>query len=261
MSIQPDDLSEPFVLEGTLNELHTEVGRQNLLGTVFKHYKGQGAITGVATATSDLFGMAANSAMLAMYDGENTESFVCLIDDQVVCGTFGGASKLREGGRVKAVVSRQNDVLVAHAILSDEQGYLWIKHPYGVQAERMANFKLGAVVAVITTVGTTIFDLISGPLEGFSHIEFTLMMAAATTALCLGMALWANSDMKTLAGPSTEMFRMLGFSDPRKVNLNSYSYNLVRGDERRAARERQHQYENVYCYKKAIEDGKIRMAE
>jgi hypothetical protein len=259
--IETADDSALFVLEGTVSELHTEISHDNLLRKVLSHYKEQSVVTGVGAAVGDLFGQAANAAMLAMYDGEYTESFVCLIDGQVVCGTFGGASKLREGGRIKAIVSRKGDVLVAHAMLSEEQGYAWVKHPYGSWAERAANLKLALFVWLSSTVFVTgtVFLIDSSAITDEAPL-FWLGIVLLWGAICLGMALWANSDMKALAGPSTEIFRLLGFDKPERVNLNSHQYSIVCRDVRLDARERQHQYDNVYCYKKAIEDGKVKMA-
>ena len=57
MNVQPAT-SEPFVLEGTLTEVHSEVGRQNLLSKVLKHYKGQSVDAGVAAVVCNLLSQA-----------------------------------------------------------------------------------------------------------------------------------------------------------------------------------------------------------
>lgn len=259
MEHEPSD-SRPFVLEGTLTELHTELSSENLLRQVDKHYRKRSVVTGLGTSVGDLFGQAADSAMLAMYDGEYTENFICLIDDQVVCGTFGGASKLSEGARVKALVSRRGNILVAHALLSEANGLLWIKHPWGLQAERVANLKLGLGLAIFATFCMTAVDLISGPIAGFSHLEVAVMAALGSSIICLMVGFRSNSDMNALAGPATEMFRMLGFADPEKINLNKYRYGIVRNHELVQLPEMEHTYHDVYFYKNAIEDGKLKFA-
>jgi len=92
----------PFLLEGKLTNLQWERGSQNLLEKVSKHYKRNAVVTGAGAAVGDLFGQVANSAMLAMYDGEDTQNFMCLIDDQVACGQFGGAEQLPVGSRIES---------------------------------------------------------------------------------------------------------------------------------------------------------------
>lgn len=99
----PDE-GEMFVIEGLISELQVAPGKENLLQQLDKHYKGQAALTGAGAIAGGMYGQAANAAMLSMYDGEDTENFLCLIDGQVMCGTFGGASKLPEGSKVRAVV-------------------------------------------------------------------------------------------------------------------------------------------------------------
>lgn len=74
------------------------------------------------------------------------------------------------------------------------------------------------------------------------------------------MALWGSSTMNALADPATEVFRKLGFAEPEKVNLNMYRYGIIHSDELMHANETRENHFNVHCYKKAIEDGKLKMA-
>ncbi|RSZ57645.1 hypothetical protein HF313_27480 [Massilia atriviolacea] len=46
--------------------------------------------------------------------------------------------------------------------------------------------------------------------------------ALASGLLCFGMAWWNSATMNALAYPATEVFRLLGFAEPDKVNLNRY---------------------------------------
>jgi hypothetical protein len=108
-----------FVLEGVVRELHVVDGRENLLQQINKHYRGESALTGTAAVAGDLFGQAANAAMLAIYDGENTQNFVCLVDGQVVCGQFAGAQLLKEGHRVRIAGERSGDVVGEGDVLGD----------------------------------------------------------------------------------------------------------------------------------------------
>lgn len=255
---------EPFLIEGKLTELHVELGKDNLLAKIDKHYRSKSVATGAAAAVGDLFGQASNAAMLAMYDGEDTQNFACLIDGQVMCGQFGGAEMLKEGSSIKAVVSRKGDVLYAHAVMSPSEGLVWVTHPWGSEAEAIANWKLAlwcfcfamfCISLCIVFLGTGSW----GMLETFGWA------IVATAGLCFGMAIWANFDMQGLAGPSTDMFGLLGFANPERVNLNNYGIKVVSIREHLRDRTEsepiqdlaEYQYRNVYCYQKAIDDGKL----
>ena len=247
----------PFVVEGVISELHVSYGKQNLLQQLDKHYKGKSALTGLGAIAGDMYGQVANSAMLAMYDGEDTENFICLIDDQVLCGTFGGASKLPVGQKVKAVVLKQGDVLKAQGIISESMGLVWLSYPLGWKAERAANFKLAWWLFVWGIVGTLLF---SGIMLGYgtnNYWEAFKISFFGGGAILLVLAFWNSSTMNALADPATEVFRMLGFAEPEKVNLNSYRYGIVHFGK---LNERQAQHLSIHCYKKAVEDGKVKMA-
>jgi hypothetical protein len=99
--------SETFVIEGVITELQVAQGRENLLAQIAPRYQTSSAVTGLAEVLGDFHGQIAAAASVAMYDGEDTENFACLINQQVMCGTFGGASKLPVGKKVKAVVSKR----------------------------------------------------------------------------------------------------------------------------------------------------------
>ena len=255
---------EPFLIEGTLTELHVELGKENLLAKIDKHYRAKSFATGSAAAIGDLFGQVSNAAMLAMYDGEDTQNFVCLINGEVMCGQFGGAELLKEGGSIKAVVSRKERVLSAHAIMSPTHGLLWITHPWGLKAEAAANTRLALWFCFL---GGIFFGLVAVLFDGFSVAALRNfgLVVGALVLLSIIMAVWANSDMKGLAGPSTDMFRLLGFDKPEHVNLNNYGFRTVAIREHLRDRTEteptqdlaEYQHRNVYCYQKAIDDGKL----
>ena len=150
-----DQEEELFLVEGVLSNLQYEQGTANLLAKVDKHYKRNAVVTGVAAAVGDLYGQAANAAALAMYDGEETQNFICLIGDQVACGQFAGAESLPEGETVKAAVSRKGDVLYVHAVMDEKKELVWIQHPWGTTAEVWVNIKLGigAYLATLVMMG------------------------------------------------------------------------------------------------------------
>lgn len=255
----PPNNNELIVVEGIVHELQVALGKQNLLLQLDNHYKGKSAISGAGAIAGNMYGQVANAAMLAMYDGEDTENFLCQIDGHVMCGTFGGASKLPEGHRVKAIVQKQGDVLIAKGILSESTGLVWLNHAWGWKAERAVNFKIAWWCFGFAMLGITLSIIFLGVNPADSKLETWLWGGMSAMVLCFGMAFWNSSTMNSLADPATEVFRMLGFAEPEKVNLNSYRYGIVHGHDLLHTDEINANHINVYCYKKAIEDGKLKM--
>lgn len=256
----------PFLIEGKLTNLHWEIGSENLLAMVNKHYKGSAAITGAGAAVGEMFGQVANAAMMAMYDGDDTQNFMCLIDDKVACGQFGGAEYLQDGGQIKAVVSQQNGVLYVHAAMDQARGIVWINHPWGTRAEMWANFKLGFYLFLFAIVSLSIMTYFIGPGFG-TNTETILIYTVITAGICLFVALWSIKDLKAIAGPSTEYFRLLGFADPESVNLNFPYHSALRREYERKGEKipdswfymSECQYRNVYSVKEAIAAGKAKL--
>ncbi len=179
----------PFLVEGKLTNLHWERGSANLLAKVSAHYKRNAIVTGAGVVVGDMFGQVANAAMLAMYDGEDTQNFMCLIDDQVACGQFGGAEQLPEGGRIKAAVSRKDGVLYVHAAMDEERGLVWINHPWGTRAEMWANFKLGWYLFMFGCLFLSVMTYFIGPGFG-TYAETIAVYVAITAGLCMLVVLW-----------------------------------------------------------------------
>lgn len=256
-----------FLTEGKLTNLHWELGSENLLAKVNKHYKGNAAITGAGAAVGEMFGQVANAAMLAMYDGEDTQNFMCLIDDQPACGQFGGAEHLPDGSRVKAVVSRHDGVLYVHAAMDTERLLVWINYPLGTRAEMWVNIKLGGYLFLFAMVLVLVMTYFIGPAFG-TYTETILTYAGLGIGLMAVMTLWSFKDLKAIAGPSTEYFRLLGLADPAGVNLNNHIYfyeNLrecrARGEQPPASwyNSSPYQYRNIYSLSAAIKAGKAKL--
>jgi hypothetical protein len=259
--IMHQDISDTFVIEGILTDLQVALDRENLLAQVAPRYQAGSAVTGLGAALAGFHGQVAAAASVALYDGEDTENFACLIDGQVMCGTFGGASKLPVGTRVKAVVSRHGDVLVARGILSEDTGLVWVSHAWGSAAERMANFKIAWWCFCFTMVCMAACTFVLGVNTRMSQLETMLWGALAAGVLCFGVALSTGGTMGALADPATDVFRKLGFVDPERVNLNSYQYGIVHIHELVHSPDMRANYANIHCYKKAIADGKLKLAQ
>lgn len=270
MSTAEDDDTMELV-EGVLSEINVELGRENLLEKIDARYRSKSAVAGVGAAVSDMFGQAVAAASVAMYDGEDTQNFMCLIDGQVMCGQFGGAEWLKEGNRVRAAVSRRDNVLVTRAILDEAQGFVWVGHPWGARAEMNANWSLAWWCYLFGLAAWASAYMFLGGRGTFW--ETMWFGAVCGFVVCFGMALWANRDMQALAAPSTETFRLLGFDKPENVNLNEYQIKIVASRRFLKAVKTDHaakppaamdlsayQSRNVYDYKQAIADGKLALS-
>ncbi|RSZ57644.1 hypothetical protein HF313_27475 [Massilia atriviolacea] len=255
-----DNTSDIFLVEGILTELHVASGKENLLAQVDRHYRANSVITGMGAVVGDMFGQASAAASVALYDGEETEHFLCLIGDTVVGGTFAGASKLPVGKHVKAAVRQKETLASAEGILSESDGLVWLRHAWGAAAESIANFKIAAWCFGFSMVCVSAYILFIGGNPQESKLESILWIALPTAAICFGIAFWNSVTMNVLADPATGAFRVLGFADPEKVNLNSYQYGIVHGRALLHSDETRANHGNIHCYKKALEDGKVRMA-
>ena len=265
-TLSDDSEPELFLVVGRLSEIHVERDRENLLLKIDKHYQGRSIVTGAGAVVGDMFGQAASAASLAMYDGEDTQNFACLIDDKVMCGHFGGAEWLIEDHVVKAVVSKQDDVLFAHAIMDEKAGTVWVSHAWGSKAESMANWKIAWWAFAFGMFGVVIATFFSGT-GTWTKFETLLYAATGLGVMCFGMALWNSHTMQGLAEPSTQMFRLLGFAKPESVNLNGYQLSLLNENSFKALGKTrneindlcEYQMKNVFYYKQAIEEGKLSM--
>lgn len=251
--------NEYIVLEGVVREIQVAQGTQNLLEKINRHYREQNTLLSIAATAFELYGQAANAATVAMYSGEDTENFLCLLDNQVMCGTFAGASKLSEGEKVKVIATRHDDILVARAILSEHRGYLWINgEPVGHSAMRRSNIKWAFYAGVVWCGGGG--AVIAGMLLGFgSDRFFELMTIVSVAILCIAfpVMLWPVGDGGKI---NTRLFGLLGFQNPGRVNLNKYRYSILHIHECVKNSELSASNADVYCYKNAIEDGKLHIA-
>lgn len=245
------------VIEGMLSELQVAPSVENLLERIDKNYREKSLLTGLAAVAGDLYGQASSSAMLAMYEGEYTENFLCLLNGKVLCGSFGGASKLPTDKKVKVLVDEiQQDVWVAKAILCEELGWLWIHEPIAHVAMHKSNFKWGFWLGVFAFMSFFLIDYFLGGenSKNFSDLLYFIIFVSFALPLCVTM--WPVGDG---GKETTEEFRLLGFSRPERINLNNYRYGIVHIHELVHSDESEMSHRNIYCYKKAMDEGKISM--
>ena len=250
-----------FVVDGVLSELTVELGTTNLMAKVDLRYRRKAALTGAAASVADLFGSAASSAALAMYDGEDTQNFIGLLNGQVICGQFGGAERLTEGRVVRAVVERFENVLVAKAILDPTAGLLWIRWACGTQAEAAANWRMTYWIMGFGVLLAAVLAL----REGFA---FFLLSSCAWIALIAPFGF--SNALVSLSDPSTHSFDLLGFKDPGRVDLGSHTLSLTTFKALRQAEKvkpdlpmpkflllGEHQTRDIYDVSQALADGKV----
>ena len=264
-----NDEIDIFLVEGVLSELRITSGVENFLAEIDLRYKALAEISGVGAALSELPGQAASAASIGMYGGEDSQLFVGLIGRRVVCGGFGGAEWLRNGHHVKMVVEQKGEILLARGIVDASTGLLWIGYSKGTGAELKSNARSAGGAYVFTLVLFNIAYILSAT-KRMSYLELMLYAAAGGALLLIGMTLWVCRDLSGLTGPTTAVYRLLGFAQPEDVDLSAYRVslgadndyldehgfrapdNMVDGLE---------QVRNVYLYKRAIADGRLRQVD
>ncbi len=246
-----------FLISGVLTELHVEQGRDRLVASIEARLKAN-AITGTLATAAEIFGQAA-SAVALTYDNEETQNFACLIKEHVVFGQFAGAEKLEVGTSVKAVVSKRGDVLYAHALMSEKGPTIWTHFTKGAKAERNSNLRIGIYSTLFATFCATVSDFMLGPDTGMRFNNF-LYYLGGSLLICTVVGGWSNITMQGVAGPATEVFRLLGFIEPERINLVPYQYFAVHYHDMDRSQATS-QYMNVYCIGEAIERGELRFVK
>ena len=212
---------ELFLIEGPVSALQIGASTLNLLTP---NQNLSNATAGVAGALTDQFGTAANAAMVANYGGEDVDTFACYVGDHLIQGTFSRVF-FSEGDFVKTVVAKQEnqtEALYAHAVLRPSDGLLWM--PYntgrGVWAEFRYNMKWVFWLGLVTGIGLYAFDLIAGKSTSQRSAFFLLF---GLPLFMFFMGLWGFKDSLPEGRLSTAVFRTLGFSNPKSLNLKGSS--------------------------------------
>lgn len=85
-----------------------------------------------------------------------------------------------------------------------------------------ANYKIAAYCFCFSMFCISLCIVFLGVNQADSKLASLGWGALASGLLCFGMAWWNSATMNALAYPATEVFRLLGFAEPDKVNLNRY---------------------------------------
>jgi hypothetical protein len=211
------DGEELFLVEGTLTELQTARTSVNLLAQIEQRLQAKNLATGIAAAVSGMHGMLANSAMLALYDGEDMHNFAALVGDHVICGVFEHADRFKNGDKIKAVVSKRGDVLYTHAITNTNSKLLYM--PLTTFAGEKAFFRGCMRVAWRFSIflwifmGIAIFA-IGGPWQFYI---FTLIFGPT---VMFPMEYWTYRSTRYFGERASAIFKVLGFPRPDDIDLS-----------------------------------------
>jgi len=220
-----------YLVEGTLSELQIAPTTVNLLEKIDGNIKTKSTVAGAAAVLGGMYGMVANSAAIALYDGEETYHFAGALDGQVICGTFQHAENIKNGDRVKAVVSKRGDVLFAHSIMNAKTQEFYM--PMNVFSSADGFFGHCMRVAWWFTIfGWTVFFGLTTLMGEFAMLirvpQLALMFFLTPPLIMFPFELWTYYSMrgdKNEEGDSYggAIFKVFGFPRPDKIDLMRHS--------------------------------------
>lgn len=217
-----------FLVEGTLDQLQIARTTVNLLAQIEKNIEAKNLVSGIAGFIGNMHGIVANSAALALYDGEGMYNFAAVLGEQVICGTFEHADQLKNGELVKAVVSKRGEVLFVHAIMHAKTKQFYM--PLGVFAGKGAFFKhcmrvatwLGVAVSTGLLITAYFLGLYDGKYERIGSEEqilLSLILLIGTFLITFSMELWTYRSFRGCGIYSTAIFKVFGFPKPDNIDL------------------------------------------
>lgn len=218
-----------FLVEGTLSELQVARTKVNLLAQIEKNLQAKNLASGVAAAVSGMYGMVANSASLALYDGEDMYNFAAVVGEHIVCGNFEHADQFKNGDPIKAVVSKRGEVLYVHSIMQAKTQQFYM--PLGVFAGSGALFKHCMNVAWGFTILGWIFlfgmaffsDMYAdvGSEAKEKNVIVSLMFFLLPPLLMFPMELWTYRSFRGTGGYAAAIFKTFGFPKPNRIDLRN----------------------------------------
>ncbi len=224
-----------YLIEGTLSELQVARTTVNLLEQIDRNIRANSLVSGAAAVLSGMHGIVANSAAIALYDGEETYHFAGLLDGQVVCGTFQHAENIKDGDRVRAVVSKRGDVLFTHAIMNAKTQEFYM--PINVFSSSDGLFGHCMRVASWLTLlgwivlfgGFTFFGaFFDSEIAGSKRLVLALTSLFLPPLIMFPFEYWTYRSMrgdKNEEGDSYggAIFKVFGFPQPNKIDLMRHS--------------------------------------
>lgn len=277
----PHDEDALFLIEGVLDQLYVEDALDKLMARIDPQRQSKPASNRVVVATAAPFAQATDiieRTLVPSDPGEECDYFACRIEGQVVFGSFAGATRLKQGHRVKAAVSRAGEALHAHGILDPQQGYVWVHYPAGSAADAKAGrlFALWTFCLAYPCMAAMVWLLGPGQWDAL-HLQLLVLLSFAV--VCGSMALTGNWGMLASSDTPTRIFGLLGFVDPQRVDLLQYRIwwvemhkfrELIAANKKalrsgrmkpiaepELLRESSDRTRHVHDYRQAIADGKV----
>jgi hypothetical protein len=218
-----------YLAEGVLTQLQIARTTVDLLGKIERNLHAKSIVSGTAAVLGGMYGVVANSAAIALYDGEDTFNFAGMLNDQVICGSFQHADKIRDGDQVRVVVSKRGEVLFTHAIMNARTQEFYM--PLNVFSSSDGLLRHCMRVAMWTTVfGWIVFFGLAVMTGTFSDVDinyqkkviFAVIMFVTPPLIMFPFEYWTYHSMK---GDSEEasyggaIFEIFGFREPNKIDL------------------------------------------
>lgn len=215
---QPNEC-EMIVIAGRIATMYITDGTVNLL----KGMQGKMLATGMTAAVEGMAGSAANSAMLAMYDGESVQHFGCYIGEKMVIGTFENIG-FGDGDQVTMIATKLDEqAYFAHAVIRPKDALLWM--PFSINKGRLGIAKWIATFLLANGIAGLAFLLfLQFSIAAFdSHSELILFMGPVIFAVgsIIGFLTYKSSTLDGLYAES--ILRRIGFKAPWRINLSPYS--------------------------------------
>jgi hypothetical protein len=209
---------EIFAIEGSIQAIRLAAGVRDLVEDITN-----GAFcTSIVAGMSGEYGVMANSASLAMNEGEDVEHLALLVNDTLAVGTFEWLRDLKVDDLVTLVDSRiVEGPLFVHAILRKNDQQLWM--PYGIDHTRRGwlihGIKLGALGLSGSWLLIASFYLFGSRPEVeeiLSLMCFTTLIVAfavfMSTRSVMGLGVEAEKIFRALNVPQFERFRIKHYS-------------------------------------------------
>jgi hypothetical protein len=214
-----------FLIEGTIEHFQWTEGHENLAEQIAQRARTKGNIASAAATALDMYGALATSAMVAMYDGEPTENFAFGMGGEVVCGSFAGARKLRNGDQIRAIVSREdNGVLYARAIQRARDELVWLPNQVycGNRAALKRDIKMaihGSIFAWIGFLAITMGLVIFKDLRLIHASLFMLICVPLIPLFAFAVEFLPGRIGKEFGMIGSRIFTMFDFRDPDNLNM------------------------------------------
>ena len=220
---EEDKTNKMFLLEGTLTDISIGEDSVNLLEQLKVNSTGQNIVTGLVGALAGNPALIANAAFLESYSGESIEKLICKIDEKIAIGQFSGATLLKVGDKVKAVVSRKGDIHLVHAIQRPQDQLLWLPFETNKGGHAELKKQIKAVMKPFSLFSVIFFIalLFAVPEKLVMGFSFFLVVGAP---IFLMVGFWSAHDRQPLTTRAEQIFTTLGFPDVENLDMTDGSY-------------------------------------